>query len=80
MFSVTKEKGYGYASAMAWLYSVVVLLIVGLFTLLLTAQKDVYAKKYKRRIQVLKKEQRVIKKIERRNRRHAKRAKREGLY
>ncbi len=80
MFSGTKEKGYGYASAMAWLYSVVVLLIVGLFTLLLTAQKDVYAKKYKRRIQVLKKEQRVIKKIERRNRRHAKRAKREGLY
>ena len=48
MFSGTKEKGYGYASAMAWLYSFVVLLIVGLFALAFIAKKDVYAKQVKR--------------------------------
>ena len=42
MFSGTKEKGYGYASAMAWLYSLVVVLIVVIFAVLLMARRDVY--------------------------------------
>ena len=80
MFSGTKEKGYGYASAMAWLYSLVVIIIVVIFTVLLTAHKDVYVRKYKRRIKQLKREQRMMKKVERRNRRNAKRAERKGYY
>lgn len=72
MFSGTKEKGYGYASAMAWLYSIVVLLIVGVFALLFTAHKDVYEKKVKKFQKQQKKEKKTVKKIERRSARNAK--------
>lgn len=72
MFSGTKEKGYGYASAMAWLYSLVVLLIVGLFALLFLAKKDIYEKQVKKAKKAMKKEQRTVKKIERRSVRNAK--------
>lgn len=72
MFSGTKEKGYGYASAMAWMYSLVVLLIVGLFALLFVVKKDVYAKQVKKAKKEMKKEQRMVKKIERRSARNAK--------
>ncbi len=72
MFSGTKEKGYGYASAMAWLYSIVVLLIVGLFALLFLARKDVYEKQVKKAKKAMKKEARTVKKIERRTVRNAK--------
>ena len=72
MFSGTKEKGFGYASAMAWLYSVVVLVLVGLFALLLASRKDQYEKQVKRAKKSMKKEARTVKKIERRNRRNAK--------
>jgi len=71
MFSGTKEKGYGYASAMAWLYSVVVLLIVGIFALLFMAKKDVYAKQVKKAKKQRKKEEREVKKIRRRSARNA---------
>lgn len=72
MFSGIKEKGYGYASAMAWLYSVVVLLIVGLFALLFLAKKDIYEKQVKKAKKAMKKEARTAKKIERRSARNAK--------
>lgn len=72
MFSGTKEKGYGYASAMAWLYSVVVLLIVGLFALLFMAHKDVYERKVKKFKHQQKRERRHERKIERRSARNAK--------
>lgn len=72
MFSGTAEKGYGYASAMAWLYSIVVLLIVGLFALLFVAKKDVYEKQVKKAKKAMKKEQRLTRKIERRSARNAK--------
>ena len=72
MFSGTAEKGYGYASAMAWLYSIVVLLIVGLFALLIVAKKDVYEKQVKKAKKAMKKEQRLTRKIERRSARNAK--------
>ncbi len=76
MFSGTKEKGYGYASAMAWLYSVVVLILVGLFALMLSTRKDQYEKQVKRAKKLRKKEMRNKKRIERRNRRNAKRIER----
>ncbi len=71
MFSGTKEKGYGYASAMAWMYSVVVTLIVGLFFLLLGNKKDVYDRQVKKVARLKKKELRLQKKIQRRGERHA---------
>ncbi len=77
MFSGTQEKGYGYASAMAWLYSLVVLLIVGLFALAFVAQKDVYAKQVKKAKKARKKEQRELKRVGRRSARHAKKRERE---
>lgn len=72
MFSGTKEKGYGYASAMAWLYSLVVLLIVGLFAIVFLAKKDIYEKQVKRAKKAMKKEARTVKKIESRSARNAK--------
>lgn len=72
MFSGTKEKGYGYASAMAWMYSLVVLLLVGLFALLFVAKKDVYAKQVAKAKKAMKKERRLEKKIERRSAKNAK--------
>ena len=77
MFSGTKEKGFGYASAMAWLYSIVVLVLVGLFALLLTTRKGAYEKQVKRAKKQKKKEARNFKKIERRNRRNAKKIQRQ---
>lgn len=73
MFSGTKEKGYGYASAMAWLYSVVVLLIVGIFALILMNRKDKYEKEARRTDRTLRKEKRKIRKLQRRQARHANR-------
>lgn len=77
MFSGTKEKGYGYASAMAWLYSIVVLVLVGLFALLLATRKDQYEKQVKRAKRAKKRERRNVKRIERRNRRNAKKIERQ---
>ncbi len=71
MFSGTKEKGYGYASAMAWMYAIIVTLIVLLFFLLLGSKKDAYDRLVKKRQKALKKEERLHKKIQRRNRRNA---------
>jgi ABC-type sugar transport system permease subunit len=76
MFSGTKEKGYGYASAMAWMYSVVITIIVLLFALLLGSKKDKYDRIVKRRKRELKKEARLAKKIERRGKRNVKKLER----
>lgn len=72
MFSGTKEKGYGYASAMAWMYSLVVTLVVLVFFLLLGSKKDVYDRQVKKRKRAMKKEARLVKKIERRGIRNVK--------
>ncbi len=77
MFSGAPGRGYGYASAMAWLYTVVVILLVGLFALLLMTRKDAYEKQVKRAKKAIKKDARNRKKIERRNRRSAKRIERQ---
>ncbi len=73
MFSGAPGRGYGYAAAMAWMYSIVVLLMVGLFALLLMTRKDAYEKQVKRAKKAAKREARNRKKIERRNVRNAKR-------
>jgi mannitol-specific phosphotransferase system IIBC component len=72
MFSGTSEKGYGYASAMAWLYSLVVVLLVLVFAGLLMARKDVYERQVKKAKKAMKKERREVRKIERRSARNAK--------
>ena len=77
MFSGAADKGFGYASAMAWLYSIVVLVLVGLFALLLSSRKDPYEKQVKRAKKARKAEARKVKQIERRNRRNAKRIERQ---
>lgn len=73
MFSV--DGGYGYASAMAWMYSIIVLFLIGIVAFLLTGRKDVYerrAKKYKRE---LRKQDRKVKQLARKAaRRNAKAA------
>lgn len=71
MFSGTKEKGYGYASAMAWIYSLVVLLIVGLAVLLFKNKKDVYQKQIRKFKKEQKKEARMVRKVERRSAKNA---------
>ncbi len=70
MFSGTSEKGYGYASAMAWLYSLVVLLLVGLFALIFMARKDKYERQARRIDRQMKKERRKVLRLERRLARH----------
>lgn len=75
MFSGTKEKGYGYASAMAWMYAIVISLIVLLFFVLLGNRKDVYDKRVKRELKAEIKEAKMMKRVKRRNARNA--AKRE---
>ncbi len=72
MFSGIKEKGYGYASAMAWLYSLVVLIVVGLFALILTSRKDAYDRQVKKVRREKKKEAKMLKTVERRTARNAK--------
>lgn len=72
MFSGTKEKGYGYASAMAWMYAIVITLIVLLFFLLFGSKKDAYDRQIKKVKRAKKKELRMEKRIERRGKRNVK--------
>lgn len=72
MFSGTSEKGYGYASAMAWIYSLVVLLMVGLFALIFIGRKDRYERENRRLDRKAKAERRKVLSIQRRQARHAK--------
>ena len=71
MFSGTSEKGYGYASAMAWVYSAVVLLVVGVFALVFMARKDKYEREAKKLDRRARKERRQVLRIQRRQARHA---------
>lgn len=76
MFSGTKEKGYGYASAMAWMYSVVVTVVVLIFFLLLGSKRDAYDRQVAKVKRAMKKERRLEKKIERRSVRNVKKIER----
>lgn len=65
------NKGYGYASAMAWMYSLVVTLIVAFVALLLMTRKDAYDKMVKKHKKETKKQERLLKKVRRRGKRYA---------
>jgi len=65
--------GYGYASAMAWLYSVIESALVTFFAVLIVGRKDVYERRAKKYRRELKKEQRLEKKIRKRGERHERR-------
>ena len=71
MFSGTKEKGYGYASAMAWMYAIIILLIVLLFFILLSNRKGAYDKRVKQELKAEIKEARMMKRVKRRTARNA---------
>ncbi len=66
------DRGYGYASAMAWAYSVVVTVIVAVVALLFVTKKDVYAKKVKKIKREAKKQRRMQKRAARRGKKHEK--------
>ncbi len=78
MFSGTKEKGYGYASAMAWMYAVIVSLVVLIFFVLLGSKKDVYDRQVKKRKRQMKKEARNLRRVERRGIHNAKKYERDS--
>ena len=62
--------GYGYASAMAWLYSVIESAIVIFFAVLIMGRKDVYERRAKKYQRELKREKRLEKKIRKRGERN----------
>jgi ABC-type sugar transport system permease subunit len=65
------NKGYGYASAMAWAYSVLVTALVGIVALVLLTRKDAYDKMVKRFKKEQKKQARAIRRAKRRGKRGA---------
>ncbi|MBQ9120490.1 MAG: sugar ABC transporter permease [Lachnospiraceae bacterium] len=79
MFSSGMSGGYGYASAMAWCYSIVVTLIVVVFAAVLMGRKDIYERRARKHRREMRKQQRLAKKFRRRGarneRRNAKKAK-----
>ena len=62
--------GYGYASAMAWLYSVIESAIVIFFAVLIMGRKDVYERRARKYQRELKREKRLEKKIRKRGERN----------
>lgn len=64
------SKGYGYASSMAWVYSIVETLIVVIFAVILMTRKDVYQKQVKKAKKEAKKQARLLKKVQRREMKH----------
>lgn len=65
------NKGYGYASAMAWAYSVVVAALVGLVALVLLTRKDAYDKMVKNFKKESKKQAKALKRARRRGKANA---------
>lgn len=74
MFSSSASSGgYGYASAMAWCYSIIVTLLVVIMAALLMGRKDIYERRAKKFRKEQKKQERLAKKFRRRGERNAKR-------
>jgi ABC-type sugar transport system permease subunit len=48
--AMIKTRGYGYASSMAWMHSIVVLVLLGLIFLLLKNKPDQFLKNQKRKL------------------------------
>lgn len=73
MFSSSASSGgYGYASAMAWCYSVIVTLLVILIAVLLMGRKDIYERRAKKYRREMKKQDKLAKKFRRRGERNEK--------
>lgn len=70
MFDVSR--GYGYASAMAWMYALIVTILVALVGLLFITKKDVYEKKAKEVRKQDRRERRAIAKIQRKGAKNGK--------
>lgn len=70
--------GYGYASAMAWCYSVIVSALVAVFAVLIMGRKDVYERRAKKYRKEMKKQDRLAKKIRKRGMKHEKRIQRKA--
>lgn len=64
------NKGYGYASAMAWMYAIAETLIIGIVALVLITKKDAYDKQVKKVKKEMRKENRAIKRARRRGKRN----------
>lgn len=77
MFGTTGSKGYGYASAMAWLYSLIVIVLVALVAAFLMLKKDAYQKQVKQAQKQLKQEERALRKVRRRGEKYEKLKERE---
>lgn len=65
-------RGYGYASAMAWVFAIVETLIIAFMALLLISRKDVYEKQIKKQKKLDRKQARALRRIRRRDARNAK--------
>lgn len=68
MFDVSR--GYGYASAMAWMYAVIISLLVAVVGVLFITKKDTYAKKEKEYKRELRKQKRMLAKVKRKGARY----------
>lgn len=66
--------GYGYASAMAWCYSVVVTIIVVLFAVLIMGRKDIYERRAKKYRKEMKRQDHQARKIRKRGLKNEKRS------
>jgi len=64
------NKGYGYASAMAWMYSLAETLIIGIISLILLTRKDAYEKQVKKVKKEMKKQKRALRRARRRGKRN----------
>lgn len=65
--------GYGYASAMAWCYSIIVSALVAFIAVLVMGRKDVYERRAKKYARDMKKQDRLAAKLRRRGVRNEKR-------
>lgn len=65
------NKGYGYASAMAWMYSVAVILILSIVSLILITRKDAYDRQIKKYRKEQRQQKRALKRARRRGKRNA---------
>lgn len=65
--------GYGYASAMAWCYSVIVSILVALFAVLVMGRKDVYERRAKKYARERKRQERLARKVRKRGVRNERR-------
>ena len=77
MFGTTGSKGYGYASAMAWLYSLIVIVLVILVAAFLMLKKDAYQKQVKLAQKQIKQEERALRKVRRKGEKYEKLKERE---